>query len=144
MRRVGSRTDAQSGRCGTRSQPTRRDRRLPERHDDRKKGGIWGYDGGKQVTGRTRHVATDTLGLLLTVAVIAADLADRERAKRIGEQVVGRFPRLVTICVDRGHSGPKLAAWYAEVGDRPATSRTGSDTPLATPLRRHLRAGGSV
>ncbi|MDX3233180.1 IS5 family transposase [Streptomyces sp. ME19-01-6] len=39
-----------------------------------------GYDGGKQVNGRKRHVVTDTLGMLLVVAVTAANVGDREAA----------------------------------------------------------------
>ena len=39
-------------------------------------GGIKGYDGGKKVNGRKRHILVDTLGFLLTVVVHAADIQD--------------------------------------------------------------------
>ncbi|MFD3941381.1 transposase [Streptomyces sp. NPDC058579] len=39
-----------------------------------------GFDGGKLVNGRKRHIVTDCLGLLLVVAVIAANVGDREAA----------------------------------------------------------------
>lgn len=39
-----------------------------------------GYDGGKKVPGRKRHIVTDTLGLLLAVAVTAANIGDRDAA----------------------------------------------------------------
>ncbi|WP_265865955.1 IS5 family transposase [Streptomyces sp. SKN60] len=39
-----------------------------------------GYDGGKKVPGRKRHIVTDTLGLLLVVAVTAANIGDRDAA----------------------------------------------------------------
>ena len=39
-----------------------------------------GYDGGKKVPGRKRHIVTDTLGLLLVVAVTAANVGDRDAA----------------------------------------------------------------
>ncbi|MFJ5948239.1 transposase [Streptomyces noursei] len=39
-----------------------------------------GYDGGKKVPGRKRYIVTDTFGLLLAVAVTAADIGDREAA----------------------------------------------------------------
>jgi transposase len=41
-----------------------------------------GYDGGKKVPGRKRHIVTDTLGLLLVVAVTAANIGDRDAAAR--------------------------------------------------------------
>jgi len=40
-------------------------------------GGIKGYDGGKQVKGRKRHVLVDTLGLLLSVYVTPANISDQ-------------------------------------------------------------------
>lgn len=46
-----------------------------------------GYDGGKKVSGRKRHIVTDTLGLLLAVAVTAANIGDRDAA-------TGLLPRL--------------------------------------------------
>ena len=39
-----------------------------------------GYDAGKKVTGRKRHILVDTLGLLLSVAVHPADIQDRDGA----------------------------------------------------------------
>jgi putative transposase len=41
-------------------------------------GKIRGYDAGKQVKGRKRHILVDTLGLLITVIVTSASLPDRE------------------------------------------------------------------
>lgn len=50
-----------------------------------------GYDAGKQVTGHKRHLVVDTLGLLLAMAVHAADLQDRDGARlvlaRLGDWV---------------------------------------------------------
>lgn len=77
---------------------------------------IWGYDGGKQVKGRKRHLASDTLGLLLGLVVTEANLGDREGARLLGEQVVGRFPRLVKFFADSNYSGADLAEWLADVG----------------------------
>ncbi|MFD5756840.1 transposase [Streptomyces sp. NPDC127044] len=42
-----------------------------------------GYNGGKKVPGRKRHIVTDTLGLLLVVAVTAANIGDRDAAGRL-------------------------------------------------------------
>ena len=58
---------------------------------------IWGFEGGKLVKGRKRHMATDTLGLLLSVVVTEANLGDRAGADLLGAQLVGRLPRLVTL-----------------------------------------------
>ena len=52
----------------------------------------------------------DTLGLLLAVAVHAADVQDRDGAKLVLTRLVGRFPRLRLIWADGGYSG-KLLAW---------------------------------
>ena len=44
---------------------------------------IKGYDGGKQVKGRKRHVLVDTLGLLLSVSVTPANTSDQEGTRRL-------------------------------------------------------------
>jgi transposase len=77
---------------------------------------IWGFDGGKWIKGRKRHIGTDTLGLLHGLAVTEANLGDREGAKLVVEQVLGRRnPRLVRLLVDQGYAGPDLAAWVLAV-----------------------------
>lgn len=52
--------------------------------------GTRGFDGGKLVDGRKRHVVVDTLGLLLGVMVTAADVGDRAAAHILLEQVAVR------------------------------------------------------
>ena len=42
-----------------------------------------GFDGGKLIKGRKRHIMTDTLGLLIAVLVHAASVAEREGARRL-------------------------------------------------------------
>ncbi len=49
----------------------------PERENDGKRG-AHGYDAGKKVNGRKRHIVVDTVGLLLAVFVHAADIRDRD------------------------------------------------------------------
>ncbi|MFI9809952.1 IS5 family transposase [Streptomyces sp. NPDC052301] len=49
-----------------------------------------GYDGGKKVPGRKRHIVTDTLGLLLVAVVTAANIGDRDAATGL----LGRVRRL--------------------------------------------------
>src|SRR6516164_4015497 len=52
-------------------------------------GGPHGYDGAKKVTGRKRHIAVDTMGLLLAVAVTAADVPDAIGAQAALQQLTG-------------------------------------------------------
>lgn len=52
-------------------------------------GGERGYDSGKQVKGRKRHLLVDTLGLLLVVVVTAASVQDRDGAKTLLSRLTG-------------------------------------------------------
>ncbi|HVA91924.1 MAG TPA: IS5 family transposase [Chloroflexota bacterium] len=69
-----------------------------------------GYDAGKKVTGRKRHLLVDTLGLLLVVVVLAAQIQDREGAKAVFLRAKRRFPRLRLIWADGGYRG-RLVRW---------------------------------
>ena len=69
-----------------------------------------GYDAGKKIKGRKRHIVVDTLGLLLMVLVHAADIQDRDGAKLVLAKMRGRFPRLRLIWADGGYAG-KLVEW---------------------------------
>ena len=74
-------------------------------------GGERGYDGGKKVNGRKRHIVVDTLGNLLHVLVHPANIQDREGAKLL----LADFPeeclaRLDILWADNGYNGD-LAAW---------------------------------
>ena len=77
-------------------------------------GGQRGYDAGKKVKGRKRHIAVDTVGNLLEVVVHAADIQDRDGAKlllgRLGEGVKARVQR---IWADGAYGG-KLVDWVRE------------------------------
>lgn len=68
-------------------------------------GGIRGYDAGKKVKGRKRHIAVDTLGLLLLVVVHAAHIQDRDGACSVFHKLAERFSRLVLIWADGGYAG---------------------------------------
>lgn len=72
--------------------------------------GVRGYDAGKKVKGRKRHILVDTIGLLLIVVVHTANIQDRDGAKLVMEQVKGTFSRLRLIWADAGYSG-KLVDW---------------------------------
>jgi hypothetical protein len=62
-----------------------------------------GYAGGKRVKGRKRHLAVHTLGLLLVVVATAANVGDRTGARLVGDGLLGRFSRLVTLFADAGY-----------------------------------------
>ncbi|MFI1293710.1 IS5 family transposase [Streptomyces sp. NPDC088353] len=64
-----------------------------------------GFDGGKLVNGRKRHVVVDTLGLLLGVMVTAADVGDRNAAKELLARVADAHHRLNLIWADGGYTG---------------------------------------
>ncbi|TRV72640.1 IS5 family transposase [Streptomyces sp. 130] len=64
-----------------------------------------GFDGGKLVNGRKRHVVVDTLGLLLGVMVTSADIGDRAAAKVLLERVTDAHHRLELVWADGGYTG---------------------------------------
>jgi putative transposase len=75
-------------------------------------GGPAGYDGGKKVKGRKRHIAVDTLGLLLAVAVTAAHLDDGTHAPRVlGKLGAAQYPRLEVLFGDHKYRNRALERW---------------------------------
>ncbi len=74
-----------------------------------------GYDGGKKIKGRKRHLLVDTLGLLIAVVITSAALDDGVAAlTRLGQVKPYDFPRLVTIFADTKYHHHALEAWMAE------------------------------
>ena len=77
-----------------------------------------GYDAGKKVTGRKRHIRIDTLGLLLSVAVHPADIQDRDGvAFVLNASTRALFPFLERIFADGGYQGSRAAAAAAATGE---------------------------
>lgn len=74
--------------------------------------GVRGYDAGKQVNGRKRHIVVDTMGLLLAVIVTAASVQDRDGAKLLLRRLGGACKKLRRIWVDGGYRG-QLLTWVA-------------------------------
>ncbi len=70
--------------------------------------GVRGYDKGKQVNGRKRHLLVDTLGLLLAVVVTAASVQDRDGARLLLARLGGGCKKLRRIWVDGGYRGHLL------------------------------------
>jgi putative transposase len=71
-------------------------------------GGIRGYDAGKKVKGRKRHIVTDTLGLMVGLVVHAADVQDRDGAPAVLTSIKRSFPWLRHVFADGGYAGEKL------------------------------------
>jgi transposase len=72
-----------------------------------------GYDAGKKVNGRKRHIVVDKLGLLIVVLVTAANLQDRDGGRRILDRARMAMPSIVLVWADGGYAG-KLVAWVAQ------------------------------
>ncbi|WP_326809787.1 IS5 family transposase [Streptomyces scopuliridis] len=71
-----------------------------------------GYDGGRKINGRRRHVITDSLGLLLMVWVTAANVTDRQAATAMLPVLRTRF-RKTLVWADGGYTG-RLVTWVKE------------------------------
>ncbi|MBK5191518.1 MAG: IS5 family transposase [Methanosarcinales archaeon] len=72
-----------------------------------------GYDAGKKVNGRKRHILVDTMGLLLMVVVHIASVQDRDGAMIVLQKAKQSFWRLQLIWADGGYAG-KLVDWAKE------------------------------
>jgi len=77
-------------------------------------GGERGYDAGKKIKGRKRHIVTDTVGNLLEVVVHAADIQDRDGAKLVLDKLTeATKSRLQKIWADGGYRG-QLIDWVQD------------------------------
>ena len=74
-------------------------------------GGIKGFDAGKKVKGRKRHIVVDTLGLLIAVVVSSAKVQDYHGAKPVLEKIKDRCPRLKVVWVDGIYEKQWLIDW---------------------------------
>ncbi|HEX9782264.1 MAG TPA: IS5 family transposase [Opitutaceae bacterium] len=83
-------------------------------------GGPRGYDAGKKVSGRKRHILVDTLGLLLLVCVHSASVQDRDGARQLLEGLRERFGWLRCIWADGGYAGA-LVDWVRALWPRRGT-----------------------
>ncbi len=97
------------------------DHRQPERQKRGKRGlsDPPGYDAGKKIKGKKRHLLVDTQGLLLQAIVHAADIQDRDGGVLLMSTVFGVFPFLLKLYADGGYQGAKfqegLAAAYRQI-----------------------------
>jgi putative transposase len=70
-----------------------------------------GYDGGKKIKGRKRHIVVDVLGLLLTVMVHSAGIQDRAGARLVIARLMFFFGSIKLIWADCGYTGSTLIDW---------------------------------
>ena len=77
---------------------------------------------GKKVTGRERHILVDTLGLLLGVSVLPANIQDRDGARDLLQRARRRFPFIERIFADAGRKWQRLPPRQAR-----GTSKLSSD-----------------
>jgi putative transposase len=73
-----------------------------------------GYDAGKKVLGRKRHVAVDCLGLILAILITPAAVQDRDAAKGLIQLLVSLYGRLQIIWADGGYLGA-LVQWVKQL-----------------------------
>ena len=93
-------------------------------------GGPRGYDAGKKVKGRKRHILTDTQGFLVTAVIHPADIQDRDGAPDVLKKIRFSFPWLRHVFADGGYAGDKLkdalstcGKWTIEIIKRSDTAK---------------------
>ena len=79
-------------------------------------GGVSGYDAGKKIKGRKRHMITDTIGLMVGLVVHSADIQDRDGAPDVLNSIRRRWPWLRHVFADGGYAGPKLRGALEKIG----------------------------
>jgi len=95
--------------------------------------------GENKIQGRKRHLLVDTLGLLIAVTVLAANITDREGGKVLLTTLVGNLPRLRLMWADSAYQGT-FEAWvkehlngvHLEIVNHPWTGIKGTYAPIGT------------
>lgn len=77
-------------------------------------GEMLGFDGGKRIVGRKRHIAVDTLGLVLTVIVHSACVQDYDGAKFVALSLAERYRRLKIAFADGAYGKMGLPQWMRD------------------------------
>src|SRR5919107_1114833 len=99
----------------------------PEARSSAQRGEDRGYDGGKKVKGRKRHILVDTEGFVLKAKVHSAKVMDHEGIKALLRRAEERFPRLRHLWLDAGYRGEdkgadwvqKTLGWSVDLVERP-------------------------
>jgi putative transposase len=77
-------------------------------------GGPVGFDPGKRIKGRKRHLLVDTIGMVLGVFVTPASTTERDGAKALLGRILGYYNWLRLLWVDGGYTGDSFAHWVKE------------------------------
>lgn len=72
-----------------------------------------GFDGGKKINGKKRHILVDTMGFVLAIVITKASVQDREGARLVLMKLRGFCKKLRCIWVDGGYTG-ELLKWVAK------------------------------
>ena len=91
--------------------PDGRDHRQPKRQKRGKRGVLIdppGFDAGKKIKGKKRHLLVDTQGFLMQALVHSADIQDRDGGVLLMGALFGRYPSLLKLYADSGYQGPKF------------------------------------
>ena len=94
------------------------------------RGGARGYDGGKKISGRKRHLLVDSAGLVSGVVVHEGDIADRDGARLLLGEAAAELPRMEKVWADRAYNC-KIGEWMKE--------RLGWTLEIVKPPRRWVR-----
>src|SRR5271167_2317883 len=112
---AGDEDSARTGPQGgwTKRHAHRGDHRFAVGQDGAKRGRR-GYDAGKKIKGRKRHIAVDTQGNLLAVIVHSAGIQDRVAARAVLMRLFCRFDTITKVYVDGGYTG-SLIDWAKQM-----------------------------
>src|ERR1700694_4619432 len=103
---------------GTRGQPHCLYHRQPEREKRRKRGACidpHGFDAGKLIKGKKRHILVDMQGLLLQAIVHSAGIQDRNGGISLLATLCGQFPFLAKLFADSAYEGPIFGSALAKI-----------------------------
>jgi putative transposase len=101
-------------------------------------GGEKGYDAGKKVRGRKRHLVTDTLGLPVAVLVTGAGVQDRDAAEPAMDLAMQKVPGIDILYVDGGYAGARASAIRERHGIRVEVVRHPANRNVGTWHREQL------
>ena len=91
-----------------------------------------GYDAGKRVKGRKRHLVTDTLGLMLRIEVHSASVQDRDGATMVLDRITRRFPFLERIIAQPEAAVDLVPVLLAACEAHPPATSSSADHPAPT------------
>ena len=108
-----------------------------------------GYDAGKKIKGKKRHILVDTHGLLMHAIVHAADVQDRDGGALPDGKLVRRFPFLIKLYADGGYQGPEFQSAMKRILAHVTfeiVKRSGQTTGFVALPKRwiHLRLAGPL